>query len=207
MTEGERLARHRVLKKIKESNRLLVLVVALLLLILYAVPLWSITMVAPQYPEGMGFNLCVNRIVGHSEFDLKNINLLNHYVGMDAIVEQSIPEFRYMPYALAFMILGALVTLFFDRLLMIYLGLVNFALVGLAGLYDFWRWEYNYGHHLHPDAPISIPGMSYQPPLLGCKTLLNINACSWPHVGGVLLISSALILLFILISERMRPRV
>ena len=44
-------------------------------------------------------------------------------------------------------------------------------------------WEYNYGHDLNPNAPIKIPGMSYQPPLLGSEKLLNITATSIPYIG------------------------
>lgn len=179
----------------------MILGVGILLIGLYFFPLWSIRLEAPQYPEGLGMYISVNKIQGHEEFDLKNINLLNHYIGMEPIVEEAIPELLFMPYVLAFMIAGAFFTFFYNRLIMIYLGLLNFFLVGLAGLYDFWRWEYNYGHKLHPDAPISIPGMSYQPPLIGCKDLLNITACSWPSLGGILLFLSVGILLYVMVME------
>ena len=174
--------------KISRRNRALVLLIAGLLTVIYFVPVWSIHLVAPQYPEGMGMFIWAGKITGISQFDLNNINILNHYVGMAPIVEESIPEFQYMPYVLGFMIFGAVVAFFYYRRVMIYLGFLNLALVGLAGFYDFWRWEYNYGHHLNPEAPISIPSMVYQPPLIGCKQLLNITSCSWPHVGGILLL-------------------
>lgn len=183
------------------KSRWLVLGVGLLLAALYFFPLWSIRLTAPQYPEGLGMYIWVQKITGHSEFDLQNINLLNHYIGMEKIVEASIPELQFMPTILGYMIFGAFVTFFFSRLFMVFLGVFNFGLVGMAGLYDFWRWEYNYGHNLSPDAPITIPGMSYQPPLIGCKTLLNIDACSWPHVGGILLFVAVAILSYIIFSE------
>ena len=175
--------------------------VGLVLVALYFLPLWSIHLIAPQYPEGLGMYLWASKITGHAQFGLNNINLLNHYIGMSPIVEQSIPEFQYMPYVLAFMVFGAAVTYFYSKRFMVYLGLINLTLVGLAGFYDFWRWEYNYGHHLNPEAPISIPGMAYQPPLIGCKQLLNITACSWPHIGGILLLAVGLILAYVAWSE------
>lgn len=193
-----------MMTRLSNRSRILVAVVALCLTVIYFVPMWNIYLEAPQYPEGMGMHIWVQKVTGHEEHDLKNINLLNHYIGMEPIVEESIPELVYMPYILGFMILGAVVTLFFARRVMIYLGILNFFAVGAAGLYDFWRWEYNYGHNLSPDAPISIPGMTYQPPLIGCKTLLNITACSWPGLGGIMLFASVAILLFIVWSERRR---
>lgn len=167
----------------------------------YFVPIWYIGLTAPQYPEGLSMYIWVSKITGGTPYDLQNINLLNHYIGMDEIVENSIPELLFMPYILAYMILGAIVTYFYPKLFMVYLGCVNMVLVAIAGLYDFWRWEYNYGHNLNPDAPIIIEGMTYQPPLLGCKELLNINACSFPYIGGVLMMISMGIIVFIIISE------
>ncbi|HEX5831269.1 MAG TPA: nitrous oxide reductase accessory protein NosL, partial [Gemmatimonadaceae bacterium] len=61
-----------------------------------------------------------------------------------------------------------------------------FAVIGVAGLVDFWLWAYDYGHHLdEASAIIKIPGMAYQPPLIGSKQLLNFTATSWPDVGGI----------------------
>jgi copper chaperone NosL len=34
------------------------------------------------------------------------------------------------------------------------------------------------------NAIIKIPGMSYQPPLIGSKQILNFTAHSWPGSGG-----------------------
>jgi len=187
-----------------QRNRYLVFAIALALIALYFVPLWTIRLVAPQYPEGMGMYLWAGRITGHGLFDLQNINLLNHYVGMAPIIEESIPEFAYMPYVLGYMIAGALVTCVYPRKFMVYLGLLNLTAVGLAGFYDFWRWEYNYGHHLNPDAPISIPGMVYQPPLIGSKQLLNITASSWPHIGGIILFAVGILLVYVLVTEYVR---
>src|SRR5262245_3959164 len=125
-------------QKLAQRDRFLVFLVGTMLIVLYFVPLWSIRLRAPQYPEGLGMYIWMNKITGHDEHDLQNINLLNHYVGMEKIMEESIPELQFMPYILGFMIFGAMFTLFYDRLVMVYLGILNFFLVGGAGLYDFW---------------------------------------------------------------------
>lgn len=187
--------------KLNKLNRMLILVVSLLMFLVYFLPLWIVNLSAPQYPETLGMYIYINDIRGRTPYDLQNINLLNHYIGMEKIAADSIPELQFMPYVLAYMILGAIVAFFINRIYMVVLGIINTILVGIAGLYDFWRWEYNYGHNLHPDAPIKVPGMSYQPPLIGCKELLNITACSWPHIGGFLLIAVLGILLWIWYNE------
>ena len=48
---------------------------------------------------------------------------------------------------------------------------------------DFWWWGYQYGHNLDPTAIIVVPDMTYQPPLIGTKQLLNFTASSWPAAG------------------------
>ncbi|MCC6274938.1 MAG: hypothetical protein IT569_03705 [Leptospiraceae bacterium] len=191
-----------MLKAISGLNRHLILVVVVLLAGVYFVPMWYISLAAPQYPEGLSMNIWINKVRGGTPYDLQNINLLNHYIGMAEIVESSIPELLLMPYILAYMIFGAIVTYIFPRYFMYLLGIVNFVLVATAGLYDFWRWEYNYGHNLKPDAAIVVPGMTYQPPLLFCKELLNITACSLPHIGAILLFAALGILIFVVWKEK-----
>lgn len=187
--------------KLSGLNRYLILLVAILMAAVYIVPIWHISLEAPQYPEGLSMSIHISSIKGGTENDLQNINLLNHYIGMEHIVESSIPELLFMPKILAYMIAGAVIAFVINRVFMVSLGIFNLVLVALAGLYDFWRWEYNYGHNLNPEAAIIIPGMSYQPPLLGCKTLLNITACSVPHIGGIILFGVMGILIFIVYNE------
>jgi copper chaperone NosL len=74
------------------------------------------------------------------------------------------------------------------RRVLLYTWLTGFAGLAVAGLYDFWRWEYDYGHNIDFEhAIIKVPGMTYQPPLLGTKQMLNITASSWPALGAVCL--------------------
>ena len=76
-----------------------------------------------------------------------------------------------------------------------------FVLFGIVAMADFWRWEYNYGHNLNPEAAIQIPGMAYQPPLIGYKQLLNFGAYSIPDVGGFIFLAVGFILLFATIIQ------
>lgn len=177
-----------------------------MLVLVYFIPIWSISISAPQYPEGLGMKIWINKIIGATPYDLKNINLLNHYIGMQEIVSESIPELLFMPYVLGYLIFGAFLTELYPKVGMAILGIINLIIVGLVGLSDFWRWEYNYGHNLNPEAPIIIEGMAYQPPLLGCKVMLNITACSYPSYGGVILGLSLAVLVYIFWDENRRKK-
>lgn len=169
------------------TSRTLTAVAALLLLGMFVFPLWQIQLSAPQYPEGLGMYIHVNTIEGATEFDLEKINNLNHYIGMKPIDAASIPELRFMPWLVGALVAGGLIAALRGTRRAVVTWLVAFALLGVAGLADFWRWGYDYGHDLDAEhAIIKVPGMSYQPPLIGTRQLLNFRASSWPATGGLL---------------------
>ncbi len=189
------------------SARLLLALSASLLMLALPFPLWRVSLLAPQYPEGLGMLIWAHTVTGVGANDLQNINGLNHYIGMQTIEPDSIPELRIIrPGILAMGALGLLISASGRRrLIMAWSGaLVLAATVGLA---DFWRWEYNYGHNLDlTNAPIQVPGMSYQPPLIGSKKLLNFTATSLPATGGLLaIISVALGLASVLVLRAPAP--
>jgi copper chaperone NosL len=190
----------------QRSSRLAVAAASLLLLAVYVTPLWRIRLVAPQYPEGLGLQIWVNQITGLKPNDLNSINGLNHYIGMRPIVPESIPELRLMPQLLAAAIVAGLLVALIGRRPLLYLWATLFALGAAAGLGDFWKWGYEYGHQLDPHAAIQVPGMSYQPPVIGSRQLLNFHATSWPGVGGWLAILSLGCVVAVAVLEWRRAR-
>ena len=187
-------------------SRLAIGISSLLLASAFVMPVWRIDLIAPQYPEGLGMLIRINTITGIKPADLDNINGLNHYIGMKAIVPDAIPVLDIMPIALAVLVvLGVGVALWGRRwAAWTWLGLI--AAGGVAALTEFYRWSYDYGHNLAPDAIIKIPGMSYQPPLIGTKQLLNFTASSWPDVGGIAAAVAFAIALAALIVRRPHPQ-
>ncbi|WP_029523462.1 hypothetical protein [Persephonella sp. KM09-Lau-8] len=174
-------------------SRGLIALASLLMIGIYFKPLWEITLYAPQYKEGLKMIIWVNKIEGGTPHDLKNINLLNHYVGMKKIDPNAIPELKILPIIFGFMILFGLVVAAIGSKKLLYTWVILLAIIGIASLVDFWWWEYDYGHNLNPHAPIKIPGMAYQPPMFGCKNLLNFRACAFPSTGTYILALSGII--------------
>ena len=186
-----------LLQMTKRNNRLIhtgrwILLAGVLLLgLVYVLPLWEITLEAPQYPEGLGMYIRINTVEGVEANNLNQINNLNHYIGMKPIHPDTIPELKIMPWVvLSLIILGLLVVWHWKRSLLIS-WLVLFTLVAVVGLVDFYKWEYDYGHNLDMEnAIIKIPDMNYQPPLIGSKQLLNFKAHSYPAAGGIIIFLS-----------------
>lgn len=155
-------------------------------LVALVLPLWEVRLGAPQYPEGLGLRIYAHTVAGIKPNDLKNINGLNHYIGMKTITPEAIPELRYMPWLIGGLILAGLAIAVRGSRRMLLGWLVAFALLGAVGLWDFWRWEYDYGHNLDMEkAIIIVPDMTYQPPLIGSKQLLNFTATAWPGLGAI----------------------
>ncbi|MCB0668959.1 MAG: hypothetical protein KDC80_24210 [Saprospiraceae bacterium] len=170
--------------------RLLLILAGLLLLTLFSFPMWKITLLAPQYPDGVEMHIHVNKIGGKTPGTLQNVNILNHYIGMKPIEPDAIPELNYFPYfVLGFTALAIVFALTnWKPLYVIWLVLFTVALA--LAVYDFYLWEYDYGHNLDPNAPMKFEDESFQPPLFGSKVLLNFVARSFPHVGGYFIIAS-----------------
>jgi len=187
--------------RIDRRSRLIVLVATLLLAAAYVLPLWRIELDAPQYPEGLGLRIWINQITGVKPNDLNSINNLNHYIGMHRIEPDAIPELRLMPWFIGAMIGLGLITAFAGRRWLLTTWAVVLGLGAAVGIADFWKWGYDYGHHLDPDAAIKIPGMSYQPPLIGTKQLLNFHAASWPDIAGWLAILAVGLVVAVTILE------
>lgn len=166
------------------QSRILIALSALLLAGTFVLPLWKIELHAPQYPEGIGMLIRLDTLTGIKPADLDNLNGLNHYIGMKAISSDAFPALTIMPWVAGILAVLALVVSVIGRRLPLVVWLGGVALAGIAGFAEFYRWSYRYGHDLAPDAIIKVPGMSYQPPLLGTKQLLNFTATSWPDAGG-----------------------
>ncbi|SIR23277.1 hypothetical protein SAMN05421797_10885 [Maribacter ulvicola] len=171
---------------------------SLCLLGLFAFPLWNIMLGAPQYPDPLGMNIHISGIQGVSEFDLQNIDGLNHYIGMKTIPKaDEMWEFNVFPLVIIGMVF-----------LGVFLGILGFmkkvdyryflgwfilmSILGVLGMYDFNLWLTDYGSNLDPHAIIKVINedgtpMTYKPPLLGYKKLLNFDVSSMPAMGAWLM--------------------
>lgn len=189
------------------TSRIAVALASLLLPAVFLAPLWRIELIAPQYPEGLGIRIWVNRITGLKPNDLASINGLNHYIGMRPIDPAAFPELRFMPWLVIAAVLAGLLVALVGRRGLLYGWALLFTVGAAAGLADFWKWGYEYGHRLDPHAAIKVPGMSYQPPVIGSKQLLNFHATAWPDVGGWLAIAALVVVLAAAVLEWRRARV
>lgn len=171
---------------------------SLLLLGLFKFPLWNIMLGAPQYPEPLGMNIYINGIQGASEFDIQNIDGLNHYIGMKTIPKpEEMWEFQTFP-----LVIGGMVALGVIIGILGFFGKVSYkwfigwfllmSVLGILGMYDFNAWLTAYGSELDPNAIMKMENpdgtpMSYKPPLFGHQKMLNFDVTSLPHTGAYMM--------------------
>ena len=165
---------------IGKAARLMLLGAAALLVTTYFFPLWNLTMFAPQYPDGLRLDIYSYTLIGgnHGQ-DVKEVNVLNHYIGMHDLVNESFTEFKWMPFvigALGLLILraavhGTVVALVDVTMLFIYFG-------GFS-LWSFGYKLYRYGHDLDPTAAVRVP--PFMPPLFGYRQIANFEVYSYPR--------------------------
>lgn len=184
-------------KKMPAVSRVLLVLAGIMLLGSLFFPIWRMELSAPQYPEGLTLYLHADKLGG----DVESINGLNHYIGMKTLHTEDFMEFTVLPYIIVFFGLLALASAWRGKKKWALTALILFVIFAVLALIDFYRWNYSYGHNLSPTAAIKVPGMAYQPPLIGYKQLLNFGVYSIPDIGGLLIFASGLIMAFVVIKE------
>ncbi len=176
--------------KLSGLTKVITVICVLAMIAVLKVPLWSIDLIAPQYPEGLQLKIFPHGLGG----DVEVINGLNHYIGMRTLHNEDFPEFTLLPYIIGGYAALGLLVLLFNKRKVFNAWVILFIVIAVTSMIDFYKWEYQYGHELNPDAPIKVPGMSYQPPLIGYKQLLNFSAYSMPDIGGWIFIGVGVLL-------------
>ncbi len=185
---------------------IIMMIGSLLLMGLFVFPLWNIELGAPQYPEPLGMDIYIDGIQGQNEFDLQNIDGLNHYIGMKILPKpEEMWEFTVFPLVIGGMAaLGVLFGLlgFLDKVSYKWFfgWLILMSVLGVLGMYDFNAWMTDYGTNLDPKAIMKLANpdgtpMSYKPPLFGHQKMLNFDAYSYPRLGAYLMFAGMVLTL------------
>lgn len=130
-------------------------------------PFWKLTLFAPQYPENLSVSVGVFGLQG----DVKEVNGLNHYIGMRPLEEAAVIEMAIAPWGMVAFTLIALAAAFArkSRLDLALLVPIAFPLIFLADV-SFWLWYF--GNTLDPHAALNRSVGPFTPVVL-----------FWSHVG------------------------
>ena len=166
-------------------SKYLIFSAAILPLFLFVLPMWSISLEAPQYPIPLEVVIFIDHLGEGNHGDIQNFDLMNHYVGMAKLPTEMV-EFEIFPKVVVGISILGLIFGFIGKkpLYLVWFGIM--VLLGAAGIYDFYLWLYDYGHNLDPRAAIQLLD-AYQPPVFGTKEILNFTVRSYPSIGAVIL--------------------
>jgi hypothetical protein len=173
--------------------RSLLLLALVLLLPSYLFPLYTMTMFAPQYPDGLRLEIYSYKLDGgHGGQDVKEVNVLNHYIGMKDLSTDDFMEFKWIPFVVGGMGLLFLRAAVLGKMSHVVDVLVLYLYFGVFSLWSFTYKLYTYGHNLAPTAAVKIP--AFMPPAFGYKKLANFEVYSYPGLGAYALVAAAVLL-------------
>jgi copper chaperone NosL len=156
-----------------------------LLLVSAFLPWWHMELVAPQYPDGLYLTAYVNHLSG----DVKEIDGLNHYIGMRPLDEAARLEKTVALWAIIAMVLMVEGAAFVHSRWAVLLAVP--AILFPAGfLIDLHYWMSTFGQNLDPKAPLSSSVKPFTPTILGeggigqFRTIAEIGLGLWCAIGS-----------------------
>jgi len=157
---------------------LLFAIAAILLVASLLQPYWRMTLHAPQYPKG----LTVLAYVNHLEGDVKEIDGLNHYIGMRPLDEAATFERSISLIGIGVLALLILAAIYVHSRWAALLALPALLMPALF-LLDLQYWLANFGQNLDPKAPLSSSIKPFIPPVLGEGKIAQFRTVAEPELG------------------------
>lgn len=189
------------------ASRVTIVLAALLLLPVFFYPLYTMTLYSNQFPDGLQLYIYSGTLQGGQSAvrdDLKEINSLNHYIGMHTLQQADFTEFQWIPLMLGFFIILSLRSVVMGKMSGLVDTLVLFAWFGLFAFWHFYSKLYTYGHNLDPTAAIKVK--PFTPPLFGSQQMGNFTVYNYPAAGTYLMLGFAVLLVLAIFLSAGRKR-
>jgi hypothetical protein len=176
-------------------RRQLLLAAAALTLAAVFLPLWGMTLVSTQYPDGLRIVVYAARIVG----DINELNALNHYIGMIPISDAVFPELRLLPLGIGAVAAACLAAAFLPRRWAAAPPLVLMLTLAAYGFWSMQRRLYQFGHDLDPTAAIRID--PFTPPMLGENQIAQFATYAYFDWGTILPLTAGVVVALVLAAD------
>jgi hypothetical protein len=176
-------------------RRQLLLAAAALTLAAVFLPLWGMTLVSTQYPEGLRMIVFAGRIVG----DIAELNALNHYVGMIPISDAFFSELRFLPLGFATVAAACAAAGFIRRRWIAAAPLALMLCLAAGGFWTMQRRLYQFGHDLDPTAAIQID--PFTPPMLGENQIAQFATYAYFDWGTILPLAAGVVVAMVLAAD------
>ncbi len=194
---------------LKWLSPILFLIAAALLILSINVPYWGLVLQAPQYPGGLSIRVFVNNMTGDADpklDEVREIDELNHYIGMKSLYEAAKVERSIAIPAVLIMVVLLGIAAFWRRRWTWALGIpaLLFPIIFLA---DLAFWMNYYGQNLDPYAPLSSAIHPFTPPILGEGIIGQFKTVAYVDTGWyILVVASILIIVAIVMRLVIKPQ-
>jgi hypothetical protein len=188
-------------------SRALILIAVLVLLPAFYFPLWTMSFFSNQYTDGLVLRIYSYQMEGGktpNRDDLREINSLNHYIGMRALQEEDFSEFTWVPLVIGILAILALRAMVIGKMSNLVDVFVLFVYFGAYSMWSFYHRLYLYGHNLDPTASIKV--QPFTPPVFGSKVIANFTVNSFPSFGSYAFFAFALLLTVAILLSVKRVR-
>lgn len=189
------------------KSRILILVATVALLPAFFFPLWNMSFYSNQYTDGLFLHIYSYQLEGGktpNRDDLREINSLNHYIGMRPLLESDFSEFSWLPLVIGLLMILALRAMVLGKMSNLVDVFVLFVYFSLFSMWSFYHRLYMYGHNLDPTASIKV--QPFTPPFFGTKQIANFTVNSFPGIGSYAFFAFAILLLVAILLCAKRNR-
>ena len=185
--------------------RFLILIAAgVLIIVSMKYPMWYMYLDSNNFPKGIGMAVWATHPGDPGDIDdldggLKEINVLNHYIGMREISEETMSIFTILPILLVVSAILSGIAAFVRRLWMSAANLALLAGISVGGLFMLVYSLYDFGHNLDPKAAIKVE--PFMPGIYGEHSLAQFTTYSDFYWGTYLLVMATILMVVAVVID------
>lgn len=175
---------------------------AALLIASIFLPYWNIILRAPQYPKGLSVDVYVNKL--EDMRSVREVDGLNHYIGMIPLTDAATIERAISVYALPLIAILAVASIFVSGWwrTLLRLPVVIYPIVFVI---DLFAWLYYAGHSLDSTAALSSSIDEFTPRILGTGEIGQFKTEAQFETGfWMALVATAFVIVAIVLDWRKR---
>jgi len=154
-------------------------------------PMWYMYLDSNNFPNGIGMSIWATHPgdpedIAKLDGGLKEVNVLNHFIGMKEISKETMPIFSVLPVVLVILAIACVAAAFIRKKWASSAVVILFALVSAGGVFALAYSLYTFGHNLDPTAAITID--PFMPGIYGEHSLAQFTTYSNFYWGTYLLV-------------------
>jgi hypothetical protein len=185
------------MKPVAVARFLILVAAAALIIVSMRYPMWYMYLDSNNFPNGIGMSVWATHPgdpedIAQLDGGLKEVNVLNHFIGMKEISRETMPIFSVLPVVLVIAAVACVVAAFVRKKWASFAVVALFAAISVGGIFALVYNLYSFGHHLDPTAAIKID--PFMPGIYGEHKLAQFTTYSDFYWGTYLLVIAFLLI-------------